>query len=307
MSKTTQLLIAVLAILGGIYLVERLTSKTSTTETVSPFAGLDTSSINRVQVNFGGEIVIERSGDRWMITSPLDFPAAPGQISMLLARIASDPSASVVADNLTDSSAYGLGGEAGFASFSDADGRKIAMRIGNLTPDFNGCYIELMGEKKILQLSTNIRMLVAQSLTNWRDKRMFRFNLSEIESVDFALGDTLYHFIPSDSVWEVNGTDVPATNARDIVESLLGSTALGFIDSSVSPSTVILDYGVTLTNREHLTGQIFKSAGSEVAFGQLCLSNSADNQVYTVSSTLPAGILRGLRELQKNYLTKVSS
>ncbi len=304
MNKTTKTLVAVLVILGGIYAIQRFTSRTSTTELIKPFAGIDTSDINRVDVDFGGKIIIERSEGRWMVTSPVKSPADPGQMNLLLTRIASNPEASVVADNMSDSSAYGFGKDAAYAGFRSTNGKVIAMRIGRLTPDFNGCYIQLTGDNKILQLGTNIRTLVGQPLTDWRDKQIFSFGTSDIESVDFALGDTLYHFFHSDTSWQVNGIRVPEMEARDLVSNLIGSTALGFVDSTVTPSPLIMDYGITLSNRQHIAGQIFKSAGSEVTFGQLCLSNSADQQIYTISPTLPATIIQGLREIQKNYLTR---
>lgn len=304
MSKTTKILVAVLIVFGAIYAIQRLTSRNSTTESSHPFAGIDTAEINRVEIDFGKRIVVQRTGGYWTITSPVESPADPGQMDLLLTRIASDPTAIVVADNLSDSSTYGLGEDAAFASFATTGGKKVAMRIGNLTPDFDGCYIQLAGKNKVLQLSTDIRTLVGQSLTSWRDKQIFHFGVSDIEAVDFSIGDTLYHFFRSDTTWKVNGINVPEMTARDIVGGLIGSTALGFIDSTISPSRVIIDYGITLTDKRHITGQIFKSAESEVSFGQLCLSNSADNQIYTVTSTLPQMLLQGLKELQTVYLSK---
>lgn len=307
MSKTTKILIALVVVFGAIYAIQRFTSKNSTTETSRPFAGIDTAKVSRVTVDFGKRIVVARTDSGWMITEPVRFPAAPGQMSLLLIRMASNPTATVVADNLTDSSAYGLGKGAAYASFVAVGGKKIAMRVGDVTPDYDGCYIQLVGSDKVLQLSTNIRPLVGQSLTSWRDKAIFHFGISDVEAADFALGDTLYHFLHRDTTWTVNDIEIPQTRARDIVETLLGSRAVGFIDSTVAPSKVIIDYGVTLNNRQHIAGQVYKSAGSEITTGQLCLSNSADNQIFTISSTLPQNLLRSLRDLRRTYLTKKSS
>jgi Domain of unknown function (DUF4340) len=307
MNKTTKALIILLALLGGIYAIQSLTSRTSTAETVNPFNGIDTSRVNQIAVNFGREIAITKTGEHWMITSPLMFRADPEQVSLLLARIASNPSASVAADNLNDDAAYGLGNGAASAIIGTSDGKSLDLRIGKVTPDLDGCYIELGGEKKILQLSTNLRTLVGESLTDWRDKRIFDFRISDIEAVDFALGDTLYHFFHSDTTWQVNGVNIPAARAHEIIGSLVASNAIGFIDSTMTPSNVIVDYGITLGDKSHVAGQIFKSAESEISFGELCLSNSANNQVYTVSSSLPGNILEGLRALQKDYLSKESS
>ncbi len=307
MSKTTKILIAVVVVFAAIYAIQRFTSRNSTTEKSRPFAGMDTAKVNLVSIDYSKDITIERTNGGWNLTSPVNSPASPGQMSMLLTQLASNPHATVVADNLSDSSAYGLGSDAPFASFKTSDGKTVSMRIGDVTPDFDGCYIQLQGKSKVYQLSTNLRSLVGQPLTEWRDKQMFNFSLSSIEDVDFSLGDTLFHFFHRDTTWRVNDIAVPQSEAQGIVEGLIGSRALGFIDSTIEPAKVIIDYGVTLNNREHITGQIFKSAESEATVGQLCLSNSANHQTYAISSTLPQTLLQQLRELQIDYLTKVKS
>ncbi len=304
MSKSTKILIGVLVVLGIIYAVQQVTSTTSTTQNSRPFAGIDTSKIVKISVDFGKRIVIAREGDRWTITSPVHFPASNGEVSLLLSRVASNPSATVVADNLSDSSAYGLRSTSPFLEFAEGNGKNISLRIGDVSPDFNGCYVRLGNEKQVLELSTNIRTLVGQSLSNWRDKKIFNFHESDIEAMDFALGDTLYHFFHRDTLWRVNGADVPEMRAHDLVESLVGTTALGFIDSTVNQSMDILDYGITLSNREHMTGKIFTLAEPKGSFKQTCLSNSANHQVYIVSSELPATLEQTLRAIHSDYLTK---
>ncbi|MGO9481232.1 MAG: hypothetical protein ACLP05_05570 [Candidatus Kryptoniota bacterium] len=57
-------------------------------------------------------------------------------MSLLFSDIATDPNAFVVADNLSDSSAYGLGSSAPLIKIEDTDGKSVSLRIGNVTPDF---------------------------------------------------------------------------------------------------------------------------------------------------------------------------
>ena len=313
MSKSTKILVGALIILGVVYVIQLLTSTTSTTEKSKPFSSLDTAKIQQISVDFGKKIVLGKQESRWRIISPINFSADQGQVSLLLSRIASNPSASVVADNLSDSTAYGLGASAPFVSFQQSDNKTVSLRIGNLTPDFNGCYIQLAGENKVLELSTNIRTLAGQTLTNWRDKKVFDFNLQDVQTIDFAVEDTLYHFFHRDTVWQVNGVTVPEMDARDIAESLIGSMALDFVDSAVSHPKSLLEYGISLSNGKHFAGKIFElaesrpSSGSRPWSGQVCLSNSANNQIYVISSMLPDDLKQELREIRKDYLTKESS
>ena len=310
MNKSTKILLGILIVLGAIYAVERMTSTSSTTEKSKPLSTVDTARVQQITIDFGKKIVFNKQGNLWMIVAPINFPADRGQVNLFLSRIGSNPSASVVADNMSDSSAYGLGSGAPLVTFGQGNGKMLSLRVGNLTPDFNGCYIQVLGENKVLELSANIRTLAGQTLTNWRDKKIFSFNLDSIKTVDFAIGDTLYHFLHRDTLWQVNGVHVPEMKARDVVESLIGSMALDFIDSSVSSPKALVEYGILLSNGGHVAGKIFElaeSEGSRPWSGQVCLSNSANSQIYVISSMLPEDMKQELREIREAYLTKKSS
>lgn len=304
MSKSTKILIGVLVILGIIYAIQQVTFTTSTTQNSNPFAKIDTSKIVKISVDYGRRIVIDREAGQWTITSPIHFPAAVGQVNLLLSRVGSNPSATVVADNMSDSSAYGLSSSSPLLELAEANGKSVSVRVGDVSPGFGGCYVRLGNERKVLELSTNIRTLVGQSLSNWRDKQIFSFPESDVEAMDFTVGDTLYNFFHRDTVWQVNGTDLPEMRVDDVLGSLVGTTALGFIDSTVNESRDILNYGITLSNKEHLTGKIFTLAESKGSFKQTCLSNSANHQVYIVSSMLPTTLKQTLRAIHRSYLTK---
>jgi len=297
MSKSSKILIAVLIFLGAVYAVQRFTSTNSTTETSKPFDGVDTAKITDIAIHSGVDLEMSRQDKRWMITSPVHFPVSSGQISLFLSRIASDPVASVVAENLSDSSAYGLDASAISLQVMQSNGKKMALRVGNVTPDFDGCYVQIAGSDKVLNLSTNLRSLAGESLTDWRDKKVFNFREDDISNVDISVGDTLYHFFHSDTLWRVNGTEIPATEAQSVLDELVGTNAYSFIDSTVNVTEPMVDYGFTLANREHVAGRIFKLAD------KVCLTNSANNQVYVVSSTLPTDLEESLRMLKRDYLT----
>ncbi len=301
MSKSTKILLGILIILAVIYAVQRLTSTMTTTEKSTPFSGLDTSKVNRVSIVTTKGIVIVKQEGRWLIISPIHYPADQGQVSIILSRIAANPSASVVADNMSDSSAYGLGPDSPTISIQQIDGRTVSFRLGAVTPDFNGCYVQFHGEMKILNLATNIRTIAGESLTDWRDKEIFSFSVNNIQSIDFIVGDTLYNFVHRDSVWQVNGTGIPLTEVHDLIGSLINTTAIDFIDTAVSVKNALLGYKMVLLNGERLEGSIVKLAE------QTCISNSANNQTYVVSPMLPDNLKQKLKEIRQNYLARKRS
>ncbi len=303
MKKSTKILIAVLILLGVIYAIQRFTHTTSTTENSNPFLKFDTSKVNKITVNNhadGKEIVIVRENRGWFITNPLRFLANQNQVKLLLSAIASNPSASVAADSLTDGLVYGLGAVAPTIGISSYDQRQISLRVGNVTPDFDGCYVEIDGRRKILDLAKNIKTFATQPLDDWRDKRIFDFTLDNVQAVDFAIGDTLYHFLRMDTVWHINGHAVPLTKIREVIGVFIGAMAMDFVDTSVSNEVPFMDFGFSL-------GDGMREVGKVMRLGQQTfVSNSANNQTYIIESLIGDDLERGLREIYQDYLNETT-
>jgi len=316
MSKSTKILAVLVIFLGIIYGIQKFTSSTSTTENLKPFSSIDTANIREILFDFGQQIVLDKEGSKWVINSPIHFSADEGQVSLFLSRITTNPSAFVVADNPSDSSSYGLGSTAGLVGIQESNGKNITCRVGNVTPDFNGCYVQIDGKSKILDLSSNLRTLAAQSLTNWRDKNIFPFHLDDLQVVDFSLSDTLYHFLHRDTAWQMNGTAIPASKAESIIGSFIGMTATDFIDSTISREKELFDYGISLASGIRVTGKVMslespeklsgkgKASGQIPSMAQTCISSSANNQTYVISSFLPNNLEGELRGMGKEFLAK---
>lgn len=301
MKKSTKILLGALVLLGVIYAIQRVTYTTSTTENSNPFSKLDTSKVDKISISgmsAGKDIVIVRESHGWFITNPLHFSANRSQVNLLLSAIASNPSASVVADNLTDSLAYGLSANAPVLTVSENNQKEISLRIGNVTPDFDGCYVEIKGANKILDLTKNVRTYVAQSLSNWRDKQIFDFTLENVQAADFAIGDTLYHFLHRDTLWQVDGQDVPLTKIQDLIGDFVGTTSIDFVDTSLSDEKPLVDFEFSLANGMREAGKVTRLAG------QTLISNSANGQTYVIGSLIADNLERGLREIYQDYLNK---
>jgi len=302
MKKSTKILIAVLVLLGAVYAIQRLTFTTSTTENSNPFSGFDTSKVSQISISSDErETVISRESRGWFIVSPIHFPANRSQINLLLSVIAANPSASVVADNLMDTLAYGLGTNAPTLKVSDRNQKEITLRVGNVTPDFDGCYIEMDGSGKILDLKKSIRGYVGRSLSDWRDKQIFDFTIENVQAADFAIGDTLYQFLNIDTVWQVNGNNIPLTKVHDVIGNFIGTTAIDFVDTSISEENSLVDYGFTLLNGTRETGKVTKTRE------QTLVSNSAYGQIYVIGSMVVGDLQNGLREIGRDYLNKATA
>ena len=301
MKKSTKILIGLLVLFAAVYAVERLTYTSSTIENSNPFSKIDTSKVSRIAISFppgGKEIVIEKESRGWFIVNPLRFPADESEINLLLSSVGSNPKASVVADNLSDSLSYGLNSAAPTLRISENIQKEISLRIGDATPDFDGCYVELVGNNKILNLSRNIRTYAAEALTDWRDKRIFDFRFADISAADFAFGDTLVHFLHRDTIWQINGNNIPVQRVHDVIGDFIGTRAMNFVDSSYSGAKSVVDYGFSLVNGGRVAGRVMRLAD------QTLVSNSSNGQTYVIGSLTSDNLERGLKGISKDYLNK---
>ena len=304
LKKSTKILVGAIILFGVIYAIQRLSFTTSTTENANPFAKLDTSKINRISITGAvgeREIIIARESRGWFIVSPIRFEADRSEINLLLSAIAGNPPASVVADNLSDSLAYGLGEDAPSLGISENIQNGISLRVGSVTPDFDGCYIELKGSTRILDLTKNIRTYVSQSLTNWRDRAIFEFRLEDIREAIFNLGDTTYHFTHVDTGWQMERVNIPAARIREVIGDFMGTMALSFVDTALSMEKSSMDYEFIIANGSRQSGKLMKESD------QTYVSNSANDQTYVAGSLILDNLERGLREISRDFLKNGNS
>ncbi len=301
MKKSTKILIVFCVLLGIAFAVQKLTFTTSTTENLHPFASLDTSRISQISIDNRSDekkIVISREDHGWFIVKPIHFPASRSDVSLLLSAFAGDPAASAMSDNLADTLAYGLNSSGSLLTVFQGAEKRMSIRIGNLTPDFEDCYILIDGIKKILETKADIRTYATQSLTNWRDKRIFYFSMGEVQIADFAINDTLYHFVDIDTAWQLNGKNIPSSRVQNAIGSFIGSMALGFVDTSISGIQSTINFGFSLFNGSRVTGDLMK-LGNE-----FYISNSSNGQVYSVGPSLSADLEQGLKSIRGAYTSK---
>ena len=278
MSKSTKIILIVLLVLAGIYALQQITSHTSTTESRKLFASIDTSKVDSILINQENVISLARTAVGWKISRPVDYPADAGAVNLLLSKFNSSIKGIVVAEHLSDTTAYGLGGKAVTLSLAGKSGKIIEMLVGNATPDFSGCYVKVKGYPQVFEIPENLRSAILRTVNEWRSKQIFSFSFSDIKAGNFSIGDTLYQFVRIDTTWQLNKRKVSNEVVEGIFTELIGLSAIDFVDSLTGidhkPS---IEYSIALNNNANVSGEIFRTSTNT------CLTSSASRTTFVIS------------------------
>lgn len=261
MSRSTKIILVILFILVGIYALQRFTQRSSTTEYKKLFAGVDSSKIDSIFINEQSPILLARTSNGWEILKPIYYPADAGEVNLFLSKLDPSVKATIVAEKLTDSSAYGLDSGVISLSLSDKSGRILEMNIGKSTPDFEGCYAQVKGYPQVFEIPENLRSVLHRTVAEWRSKQIFPISFEEIRAGNFSIGDSLYQFVRTDTVWLLNKRKVPSEIVTGLFTRFVGLSAIDFVDSSTNSwNNPYIEYSLTLNNNNNISGKIFKTS-----------------------------------------------
>lgn len=268
-SKST-LIILVLAILvgGGTYYYEKKHSTPpATTDTSKPvFPSVQSSDIQSITLHHLPEgkdttIALDRKGDGWEITQPLDTPADTSSVQGIadgLAEASSSQSEPGTPDRLK---AYGLNPGSIAIDFTTKNGAKHKVLLGN--KDFTGddVYAVVDSQQKVTLLPNSLLTSADKTADDLRDKTVLHVDTDQAASAELKnpSGDIVMK--KTSSGWNMTKPDTAAADS-DAVSSLLSAVSTGKFASIASETpTDLAKYGlsnpaVTLT----VTNDIGKSS-----------------------------------------------
>ncbi len=200
MKPRNTLILLVLAVLAGAALWHfelREAAKTDGGDAgTKVFAGLDAAKIEWVELAQaeGPAVRIEKRGEDWRLTKPIDFAAdrmAADGVASALAELASatvfDPAAEDVASRPEGPESYGLTREprVRFA----AAGKQYALRLGDPTPVAGNSYVAAEGDARVFVVPQWQTGALAKTLGELRETRLFDFEREKLQRIAFAWPD----------------------------------------------------------------------------------------------------------------------
>jgi hypothetical protein len=248
MKKSTIGSIALIVLLAVIaYLVmQRPGERSRSDEEVEHLVDYDSAAVSRFEITSkaNGHIVVERQGGKWMITDPINFPAAEYMVIRVLETGRQIELKNVVSTNPDKQGLFQVDSTGTLVKYYEGETEKAAFRVGKPTTSFTETYVRAEGSNDVYIAMGTFATIFDRKPLEWRDKTIFHTERESLTGVRFAYGDTTFSVTKADSVWSVG--QVTIGEPTSFIASVSSFETQGFIDTTITklpPLTAVLSIG----------------------------------------------------------------
>ncbi len=214
MKKRTKQLIAAagaVVLLSGVFLASSLSEKKKAAEAAAAkeaeraaaqedyefvkFITIPSEEMVRIEMDFPGEkVVLEREGEDWKMTTPA-YDTVQSAVNRAAASISGVGSSTLVEENVSDWSVYGLGPEAGRTRVTSADGKQETLVLGDKTPTGSGYYASPEGNPNAYLMYPYSAENLMPDVDGLRDRSLPQIDLQKLSYVK-AEGEKTMELVP---------------------------------------------------------------------------------------------------------------
>ena len=271
---------AVLAVLVGVFLVSNgLEEKKAKEEAAAKeaerdaresdyeftdFVPFDSESAVRVEMDFPGQkAVFEKDGEDWKLIFP-EYVTVQSAVNAVANGVMGVGSSTVVEENVSDWSVYGIGPESGRTTVTSSDGRTAVITLGDKTPTGSGYYVRSEGDDNAYMVYSYSAENLIPHVDGLRDRTLPQVDPQTITYVKAEGEKTmeLVPFVPFEdfsssfsSLMMIQPYDEPSGISMDRLGRYLEAMAAGPLvkKSFVDEYTSLEDLGLDGTHARRIT------------------------------------------------------
>ncbi|MBN1884589.1 MAG: DUF4340 domain-containing protein [Candidatus Krumholzibacteriota bacterium] len=240
-ARTTWILLVLLILVAAwFFAVEeprrRATERSGRSGTIFPYGPEE---VDRFSLRPpGGElIVMERSGEEWIITSPVVTPGQRSMIDLVLDQVVPGRKLEEF-DGVYDFAPYGL--DDPFATvilFNDRRGRVDTVRVGDTTPTGPRAYVRVNDEHAVLITRDLMHNAMRKNLFHLRDKNLFHVIPGDISAITVNDGNRRLSFAREAGGWWRTGPRYRVESSwMDAYAKRLSETIIRSFDAETTDS-----------------------------------------------------------------------
>jgi hypothetical protein len=203
-SKRLLILVAIVAIVGGyILLFERHQQTTDEVmeQADKVFPGLEQDAVTAIEIsNLSGSIRLEKRGESWRLTAPVDFPADETAVGGLLTSLLGLKSERTLSAAEVDPAAHGLD-QPSLAVVLHTGDQAYPLDIGNETA--LGSNRAVSRDDKILICAGWFVSDLEREINDWRSREVVDVMASDVASIEILSADDSVHAVQVSNQWQL--------------------------------------------------------------------------------------------------------
>ena len=269
---------------------------------------LKTDDLVKINVRGGGDtFTMEKRGNVWLITSPIETQTDSSQLDQLLTGVAEGHILEKVAE-MDDRSRFGLDpAEWEFEFYTSASGSPQKLSVGKLSPTGKVLYVTSSRHDSVVSIDSGFGYKVQKSIYFLREKRLFDADSGDIVKLEFLRGNHRIVVEKTESgQWELvepYKTMADSEKIEKIIRKTVYIRAESFPKGSVSDEVTGLNNGEQIRLwQSGVEKPIVLSLGGKSAKGdQLWVRSSKKETIASIKAaflTLVPADARDLREMR---------
>lgn len=308
-TKSAILLLVVLAGLGGyIYFVDSNRDPAAATANAKAFTDLVADNIEEIEIRNadGATSHVQRVGTDWQLIAPDKADADDGVVGTVTSNLSTLEVQRVVDENPTDLAQYGLNPPRIDVSFRLKDEKDFQrLLVGEKTPTGGDFFAKRPNENRVFLISSFLDSIFNKTSFDLRDKAVLKFDRTQAQAIEIAIGNTVTQFTGSGSDWRV-AKPIAARADYAAVEGLMTRLSSTFMQKIVVQEAADLrPYGL---DRPALTATV--TAGSAKATliiggadeGGRFAKDVSRSEIFTVEETLFTELSKEIGEFRRKDL-----
>lgn len=231
----------------AVYFVSRQPGERSISEsTGEPLVKYDSAAVDKLVIRSAtGTVTLEKQGGKWMITSPLQFPADEASATAAVGKGKELNVTNLVSANPAKQGIYSVDSTATLVQVFTNNNSAASFRVGKPSSSHTETYVRKEGSNEVYSVAGVLAGTFVKGANEWRDKTIFKTDQSTISSVKLQFGDTTFVLTKKDSVnWMIGNDSTVSSSVTSFIAALANVQADEFVDSTISPTpklTAILE------------------------------------------------------------------
>jgi hypothetical protein len=251
--------LVVAAVAAYIFFYERhqLTSDEARERAEKVFTDFDRDAVQTLEIhNTHGEFRLEKKGDTWHLTSPIDFPADSAAVSSMLTTLDNLKEERRLGFDEVAPSDYGLDEPEMAVIAGTPEGGRFELRVGDEMPLGSNRAVRRGDEDAVILCSGWLTTDVDKDLDDWRSREVVKFVADDVASIQVVTASDRIHVVRDDDMWrllEPIDDLADSDHIRNLISNLNGLRIQEFLDQDVDFAELGLDkpeYQVTLVRTE---------------------------------------------------------
>jgi hypothetical protein len=286
--KRPLLLLAVLLVLLGVYWLVQ--SGKPVVEADRPFMAVDSAKVNKLDVVASGESVqLVKQGDNWMMTQPVNYPAASKTVEAAVGKLKDMKKLALVTEKKDRFSEFQVDDSAG-TKVTVGDGAKTyTMYVGKMSPTGNS-YARMDGSDQVWEVGGGNSGMFKRKAKDWRDKTITELSTADMKKFTLVYPGQTITVEKQDTLWNVTdgkSSFVAQKSTMDRLTNMLSRMQTVDFADTLPPTAFdspALDLKVELTTGEPVELKLIPKGEDATQYYVRKTGASADFVIYKATA-----------------------